>query len=80
MSQSRIGKRPITVPAGVKVEINGQTVSVTGPKGSLSRTLRPEVSVSQENGVLQVNPVADEKTHRSLHGLSPPWWRTWSTA
>jgi large subunit ribosomal protein L6 len=70
MSQSRIGKRPITVPAGVKVEINGQTVSVTGPKGSLSRTLRPEVAVSLENGVLQVNPVANEKIHRSLHGLS----------
>ncbi|MFN3428818.1 MAG: 50S ribosomal protein L6 [Candidatus Sericytochromatia bacterium] len=70
MSQSRIGKRPITVPTGVKVEINGQTVSVTGPKGSLSRTLRPEVAVSLENGVLQVNPVADQKIHRALHGLS----------
>ncbi|MEB3197067.1 MAG: 50S ribosomal protein L6 [Candidatus Sericytochromatia bacterium] len=75
MSQSRIGKRPITVPASVKVEISagrgtGQTVLVTGPKGSLSRTLRPEVSVSLEDGVLLVSPGGDTKTARSLHGLS----------
>lgn len=70
MSQSRIGKRPITVPAGVKVEINGTTVSVTGPKGNLSRTLRPEVNVTLDNGTLLVQPVGDEKIHRALHGLS----------
>ena len=70
MSQSRIGKAPITLPAGVKVEINGQTVKVTGPKGTLSRTLRPEVTVTENNGALNVSPVGDEKIHRSLHGLS----------
>jgi large subunit ribosomal protein L6 len=76
MSQSRIGKRHITVPAGVKVEITdgtgvaGQTVKVTGPKGTLARTLRPEVTVSEENGSLLVNPRGDEKIHRALHGLS----------
>jgi large subunit ribosomal protein L6 len=70
MSQSRIGKRPITVPAGVNVEINGSTVSVKGPKGSLSRTLRPEVTVSLENGTVVVQPKGDEKIHRALHGLS----------
>jgi large subunit ribosomal protein L6 len=70
MSQSRIGKRPITVPAGVKVDLNGQTVTVTGPKGTLSRTLRPEVTVALDNGTLLVQPVGDTKTARSLHGLS----------
>jgi large subunit ribosomal protein L6 len=70
MSQSRIGKRPIQVPAGVKIDINGQTVSVTGPKGNLSRTLRPEVTVAIDNGQVLVQPVGDTKTARSLHGLS----------
>lgn len=70
MSQSRIGKRPITVPAGVKVDIKDRTVTVTGPKGTLSRTLRPEVTVSLDNGTLLVQPVGDSKDARSLHGLS----------
>jgi large subunit ribosomal protein L6 len=70
MSQSRIGKRPITVPAGVKIDLNGQTVTVTGPKGTLSRTLRPEVTVALDNGTLLVQPVGESKTARSLHGLS----------
>jgi large subunit ribosomal protein L6 len=70
MSQSRIGKRPITVPAGVNVDINGQTVTVKGPKGTLTRTLRPEVTVTLDNGTVVVQPVGDEKIHRALHGLS----------
>ncbi|MEB3223005.1 MAG: 50S ribosomal protein L6 [Candidatus Sericytochromatia bacterium] len=75
MSQSRIGKRPITLPGGVKVDIvegrgSGQTVSVTGPKGTLTRTLRPEVSVSLEDGTLLVQPQGESKMARSLHGLS----------
>jgi large subunit ribosomal protein L6 len=70
MSQSRIGKRPISVPAGVKIDINGQTITVTGPKGTLSRTLRPEVTLDLDNGTLLVQPVGDTKTARSLHGLS----------
>lgn len=74
MSQSRIGKRPIPVPGTVKVEIDsspaGQTVKVTGPKGSLVRTLRPEVSVALDNGTLLVSPKSDTKLARSLHGLS----------
>jgi large subunit ribosomal protein L6 len=70
MSQSRIGKRPINVPATVKVEIVGQLVTLTGPKGTLSRELRPEVQVQFENGVIQINPVGDSKMARSLHGLS----------
>lgn len=75
MSQSRIGKSPITVPGSVNVEIvggvgDGQTITVTGPKGKLSRTLRPEVSVVQESGTLLVSPLSDSKMARSLHGLS----------
>jgi large subunit ribosomal protein L6 len=74
MSQSRIGKRPIPVPGTVNVEIDsnvaGQTVKVTGPKGTLVRTLRPEVAVTLESGVLLVSPRSDTKMARSLHGLS----------
>jgi len=70
MSQSRIGKRPINVPAGVKVDIKDQTITVTGPKGTLSRTLRPEVSLSLDGSTLLVQPVGDSKMARSLHGLS----------
>lgn len=75
MSQSRIGKAPINVPGTVKIELtdnkgNGQTVTVTGPKGSLTRTLRPEVTVSVDGATLLVQPNGDSKTARSLHGLS----------
>jgi large subunit ribosomal protein L6 len=67
---SRIGKRPIPVPSGVTVTVNGNTVSVKGPRGELSRTLPAEVSVSQENGELTVSRPSDEPRHRALHGLS----------
>ena len=67
---SRIGKRPIPVPAGVTVTVNGNTVTVKGPRGELSRTLPAEVSVSQENGELTVSRPSDEPRHRALHGLS----------
>ena len=67
---SRIGKRPVTVPGNVKVNIDGQTVTVEGPKGKLSQTLRPEVKVTLEDGVLQVTRAGDDKEERSLHGLS----------
>lgn len=67
---SRIGKAPIAVPAGVTVEIKGQDVSVKGPKGQLKRTLRPEVTVKQEDGKIIVARASDERLVRSLHGLS----------
>lgn len=67
---SRIGKRPVVVPGNVKVNIDGQTVTVEGPKGKLSQTLRPEVSVVLEDGVLNVTRSGDDKDERSLHGLS----------
>ncbi len=67
---SRIGRAPITVPAGVEVGIEGNTVTVKGPKGRLSQTLSPEMSVSLADGVITVTRPSDAPTHRSLHGLS----------
>jgi large subunit ribosomal protein L6 len=67
---SRIGKRPVTLPGNVKVNINGQTVTIEGPKGTLSQTLRPEVKVVIEDGTILVTRTGDDKDERSLHGLS----------
>ncbi|MBD2251818.1 50S ribosomal protein L6 [Nostoc parmelioides] len=67
---SRIGKRPITVPAKVQVTINGTKVVVKGPKGELSRDLPVNVSVSQEGETLQVTRRDETRTSRQLHGLS----------
>ncbi len=67
---SRIGKSPIAIPQGVTVAIDGQKVTVKGPKGQLERTLRPEVTVKQEDGKILVTRSSDERLVRSLHGLS----------
>ena len=67
---SRIGRSPITVPNGVKVNINGTTVTVEGPKGKLTQDLHPEMTIKQEDGVLTVERPSDTKEHRSLHGLT----------
>ncbi len=67
---SRIGKRPIPVPAGVNVAIDGNAVSVKGPKGELSRTLHPDIQVVMENGEILVKRPSDEERHKALHGLS----------
>lgn len=67
---SRIGKRPVTIPTGVSVEINDHLVVVKGPKGQLSREFRPEVSLVMEENEITVNRANDEKFVRSLHGLS----------
>lgn len=67
---SRIGKRPIPVPSGVTVTLDGNTVTVKGPRGTLSRTLPEEMQVTQENGELTVARPSDEPRHRALHGLS----------
>jgi large subunit ribosomal protein L6 len=70
---SRIGRKPITVPSGVKVTIDGRTVTVTGPKGTLSRDLPGEIAIVAaivaEGDVLQLSRPSDSKTNRSLHGL-----------
>ncbi len=67
---SRIGRLPIPVPAGVKAEINGQDVTVTGPKGTLSMTVSEPIEVKQEDGQLLVVRPNDERMSRSLHGLT----------
>jgi len=68
---SRIGKLPITVPAGVDVTIDGRTVSVKGPKGTLTHTVAEPITVERdEDGTLAVKRPNDERQSRSLHGLS----------
>ena len=67
---SRIGRAPITVPAGVEVTLNGNHITVKGPKGTLEREIAPSISVAQENGVLSVTRATDSKQDRSLHGLT----------
>ena len=67
---SRIGRLPITVPAGVDVAIDGRTVTVKGPRGTLSRDLHPDMTVTREDGTLVVTRPTEQKTHKQLHGLT----------
>ena len=67
---SRIGKKPVSIPKGVTVTIEGQTVKVKGPKGELQRTLHADMTVKMENDSVSVTRPSDQKVHRSLHGLS----------
>lgn len=67
---SRIGKAPITVPSGVKIDMKGSSVSVQGPKGKLSQEFHPDMAVELEDGILSVKRPSDSNTHRSLHGLT----------
>jgi large subunit ribosomal protein L6 len=68
---SRIGKLPITVPSGVDVNIDGQTVNVKGPKGTLTHTIVEPISLERaEDGTLQVKRPNDERQNRALHGLT----------
>src|SRR6266480_430195 len=67
---SRIGKQPINVPSAVKVEIDGRRVSVTGPKGTLSREVVPDVRLALEEGKLVVTRPSDEQRVRAMHGLT----------
>ncbi|MEL7504308.1 MAG: 50S ribosomal protein L6 [Cyanobacteria bacterium J06554_6] len=67
---SRIGKRPIPVPSGVTITLDGQHVKVKGPKGELSRSLPDEVSVDQDGDIVNVNRRSDARIARERHGLS----------
>ena len=67
---SRIGKAPIQVPGPVKINVNGDTVQVEGPKGKLSQTFHSEMTIDLEDGVLTVKRPSDSRDHRSLHGLT----------
>jgi len=67
---SRIGNQPIPVPAGVKVDINGTHVKVTGPKGTLERNIRPEITLVQADGIITVKCLDNSKRTRAFSGLT----------
>ena len=67
---SRIGNKPITVPEGVEVKLNGQNITVKGPKGTLEREIHKNMKVSLEGNVLKVERPDDEPSNKSLHGLT----------
>ena len=67
---SRIGRMPITVPAGVDVKVEDNTVTVKGPKGTLTQKFSKELDIKLEDGTITVARPSDDKTHRSLHGLT----------
>jgi len=67
---SRIGRMPITVPGGVQVGIDGQMVTVQGPKGTLALDVHPNMQLSLDEGTLQVSRADDSKQNRALHGLT----------
>jgi large subunit ribosomal protein L6 len=67
---SRIGRRPIPLPQGVSATIAGQTITVKGPKGEISRTVHADLTLVQENGTVAVRRPSDEPRHRALHGLT----------
>ena len=67
---SRIGKKPITVPAGVDVKIDGTTLTVKGPKGTLTKSFHKDMIIKQEGAELIVERPSENKMHKSLHGLT----------
>ena len=66
---SRIGKAPIAIPAGVTVTVSGDTVTVKGPKGTLTQKFNPEIDVKVENNEVVLTRPSDDREHRSQHGL-----------
>ena len=67
---SRIGRLPVSIPGGVEVTVEGQKVTVKGPKGSLEHTVAEPITVAQKDGALEVSRPDDERESRALHGLS----------
>ena len=67
---SRIGRMPIPIPEGVRVDIQGNHVAVTGPRGSLSRDLHPDMEIVLEDSQLRVHRPTDQRHHKELHGLT----------
>ena len=67
---SRIGKRPVPLPKGVTATIAGQTITLKGPKGEISRTVHAELSLALENDEVAVRRPSDEARHKALHGLT----------
>lgn len=67
---SRVGQNPVTLPSGVEVKIDGQSVVVKGSKGELARTFHERISFDQADGIVSVNRADDTREARALHGLS----------
>ena len=67
---SRIGKKPIVIPAGVDVKLDGTKITVKGPKGTLEREFHPNMTVEMEGNEINVSRPNDNKENRSLHGLT----------
>ena len=67
---SRIGRKPIVIPQGVEVKVDGSHVTVKGPKGTLENTFNSEMNISMEGNEIIVTRPSDDKEHRSLHGLT----------
>jgi len=67
---SRIGKKPLTVPQGVTLDLKGSEVAVKGPKGELRRQLHPEMQLALANGIFTVTRPSEEQKHKALHGLT----------
>jgi large subunit ribosomal protein L6 len=67
---SRIGRLPVAVPSGVKVDLNGSRIVIKGPKGVMERVFSPDMAISLENGVINVVRHSDEPRYRALHGTT----------
>ncbi|MDM5329389.1 50S ribosomal protein L6 [Neobacillus sp. CF12] len=67
---SRVGKKPIEIPAGVTVTLNNSTVTVKGPKGELTRSFNPDIEIKVEENLITITRPTDVKEHRALHGTT----------
>jgi large subunit ribosomal protein L6 len=67
---SRIGRMPVTIPAGVQVQVDGSTLHVKGPKGELTQTFPPVMTIQVEGDVVTVQRPSDARSHRALHGMT----------
>lgn len=67
---SRIGKKPIEIPAGVTITISGDVVTVKGPKGELTRSFNPDIEIKMEENVINLSRPSESKEHRSIHGTT----------
>jgi large subunit ribosomal protein L6 len=67
---SRIGKKPVSIPKGVTATLDGRTLLVKGPKGELTRTFHPDMTLSVSDAAVSVDRPSDENRHKALHGLS----------
>lgn len=68
---SRVGRKPISIPQGVKIQKTGQSIKVAGPKGELQAAVHPDITVEVKDNIVTVSRLSDIKQHRALHGL----WR-----